>query len=60
MNWNIVEGNWRQFRGKLKEQYGKIFDDPFYRIEGRHDQFAGKTQVNFGISNDDTEKPNKG
>jgi len=56
MNWDVIEGNWKQFRGKIKEQLGKLTGNPFYQIEGRRDQHSGKTQVNFGISNDETEK----
>ena len=56
MNWNVIEGNWKQFRGKIKEQLGKLTGNPFYQIEGRRDQRSGKTQVHFGISNDEIEK----
>ena len=35
MNWDTVKGDWKQFKGKVKEQWGKLTDDELDRIEGR-------------------------
>ncbi len=56
MDWNIVEGNWKQFKGKIKEQWGKITDDDLDRIAGKRDQLAGKIQESYGIGKDETEQ----
>ncbi|MFZ6647366.1 CsbD family protein [Undibacterium sp. TJN25] len=56
MNWDIVEGNWKQFKGKAKEQWGKLTDDSLDIIAGKRDQLSGKVQETYGISKDEAEK----
>ncbi|MFK4381495.1 hypothetical protein ABIA40_000903 [Bradyrhizobium sp. USDA 223] len=38
MDWNRVEGNWKQIKGKVKEQWGKLTDDDLDTIDGKQDQ----------------------
>src|SRR5580700_4405330 len=56
MNWDTVKGDWKQFQGKVKEQWGKLTDDDLKRIEGRRDQLAGAIQQRYGIEKDEAEK----
>lgn len=42
MDWNRVEGNWEQVKGKVKEQWGKLTDDDIDVINGRREQLEGK------------------
>ena len=56
MDWNIVEGNWKQFKGKVKAQWGKLTDDHLDVIAGKREQLAGKIQEAYGITKDETEK----
>ena len=56
MDWNIVEGNWKQFKGKVKAQWGKLTDDHLDVIAGKRDQLAGKIQESYGITKDEAEK----
>lgn len=56
MNWDIVEGNWKQFKGKAKEQWGKLTDDDLDVIAGKRDQLAGRVQEAYGVSKDEAEK----
>ncbi|EIJ48560.1 hypothetical protein GWL_05940 [Herbaspirillum sp. GW103] len=56
MNWDIVEGNWKQFKGKAKEQWGKLTDDDLDVIAGKRDQLAGRVQEAYGMSKDEAEK----
>jgi len=56
MDWNIVEGNWKQFKGKVKTQWGKLTDDHLDVIAGMRDQLAGKIQESYGITKDEAEK----
>ena len=41
MNWDRVEGNWKQMTGKVKEQWGRLTDDELAEIGGRRDQLVG-------------------
>ena len=56
MNWDIVEGNWKQFSGKVKERWGRLTDDQLDQIAGRRDQLAGRIQESYGITKDEVEQ----
>ncbi|AMC33214.1 CsbD family protein [Iodobacter arcticus] len=55
MNWDIVEGNWKQFKGKVKEQWGDLTDDHLDVIAGKRDKLAGQIQESYGITKDEAE-----
>jgi uncharacterized protein YjbJ (UPF0337 family) len=56
MNWDRAQGNWRQLKGKVKEQWRKIADDELDKIAGRRDQLVGRVQERYGIQRDEAEK----
>ena len=56
MNWDRIEGNWKQFTGRVKEQWGKLTDDDIDVIGGKRDQLVGKIQESYGIGKDEAEK----
>lgn len=56
MNKDEVSGNWKQFKGKVKEQWGKLTDDDMTVIEGKRDQLVGKVQERYGYARDKAEK----
>ncbi len=56
MDWNRVEGNWKQFKGKVKEQWGNLTDDDLDVIAGRRDQLEGKIQERYGYAKDQVRK----
>jgi uncharacterized protein YjbJ (UPF0337 family) len=56
MNWDIVEGNWKQFKGKVKAQWGKLTDDHLDVIAGKRAELAGKIQESYGITKDEAEE----
>jgi uncharacterized protein YjbJ (UPF0337 family) len=55
MNWDMIEGNWKQFKGQVKEKWGKLTDDNLDTIAGKRDQLAGKIQEMYGITKDQAE-----
>lgn len=56
MNWNIIEGNWQQMKGKIKEQWGELTDDHLDVIAGKRDQLIGRIQEAYGIGQDEAER----
>ena len=56
MDWNRVEGNWKQFNGKVKEQWGELTYDDLDQIAGKRDQLEGKIQERYGKAKDDVRK----
>lgn len=55
MNKDEIGGNWNQFKGKAKEQWGKLTDDDMTVIEGKRDQLVGKIQERYGYAKDQAE-----
>jgi uncharacterized protein YjbJ (UPF0337 family) len=56
MNWDTIQGNWKQFSGKVKEKWGKLTDDDLTTIAGKRDQLAGMLQQRYGFAKDKAEK----
>lgn len=56
MNNDIMEGNWKQLKGKVRENWGKLTDDEVDEIGGRKDNFVGKIQEKYGMNRDEAEK----
>ena len=56
MNWNIVQGTWKQFRGEVRAQWGVLTDDHLDVIAGKRNVLAGKIQETYGINSDEAEK----
>ena len=56
MDWNCIEGNWKQFKGKIKEQWGSLTDDDLDKIAGKREQLEGKIQERHGITKDEARK----
>lgn len=56
MNWDRVEGNWQQFKGKLREKWGELTDDDIDIIDGRREQLQGKIQERYGKRRDEAER----
>ena len=56
MNWDRIEGDWKQFTGKVKEQWGKLTDDDLTLIKGKRDQLEGKIQERYGYAKDRVKK----
>jgi uncharacterized protein YjbJ (UPF0337 family) len=56
MDWNRIEGSWKQTSGKIKEKWGKLTDDDLTQIDGKREQFEGKIQERYGIAKDQVRK----
>ena len=56
MNWDRVEGNWKQFTGKAKEQWGKLTDDDISQANGKRDQLVGRIQERYGCAKEEAER----
>jgi uncharacterized protein YjbJ (UPF0337 family) len=56
MNWDRIEGNWKQFRGEVKSCWGKITDDQLDMVAGRREYLAGSIQAAYGITKEAAER----
>ncbi len=55
MNRDVFEGKWKQFRGRVKQQWGDLTDDDLDRIDGSYDRFIGVLQEKYGYSRAEAE-----
>lgn len=56
MNWDTVEGKWKQVKGQVKERWGKLTDDDLDIINGRREQLEGKLQTAYGRTREQVQK----
>jgi len=56
MNWDQIEGKWKQYSGKAKEKWGKLTDDDLTTIGGKRDQLIGRLQERYGMAREQAEK----
>jgi len=52
MNQDVMQGQWKQMRGKAKEWWGNLTDDDLDVIDGQREQLIGKLQERYGYSRD--------
>jgi uncharacterized protein YjbJ (UPF0337 family) len=55
MNWDLIQGRWKQWTGKAKEKWGKLTDDDLAQISGRREQLAGLLQERYGYLKDEAD-----
>ena len=56
MNWDQVEGKWKQYKGQAKEKWGKLTDDDIDVIDGKRQQLVGRMQERYGVAKEEAEK----
>ncbi len=56
MNWERVEGNWKQLSGKLRERWGRLTDNDLQTIAGHRDQLIGRIQASYGLAKEEAER----
>jgi uncharacterized protein YjbJ (UPF0337 family) len=56
MNWDIVEGNWKQFQGRIQARWASLTNDQLDVISGKRTELAGKIQESYGVSKEEVEE----
>jgi uncharacterized protein YjbJ (UPF0337 family) len=56
MNKDLFEGKWHEYKGKIKEKWGKFTDNDLTQINGKREAFLGKLQTHYGYNKDKAEK----
>lgn len=56
MNKDQMKGSWNQFKGKVKEKWGKLTDDDLTIAEGEEDQLVGKLQKLYGLTEEEAKE----
>jgi uncharacterized protein YjbJ (UPF0337 family) len=55
MNWDMVEGNWKQFKGRVRVRWGKLTNDHLDLIAGKRIELLGKIQELYGVTVEEAE-----
>lgn len=56
MNEDVMKGKWKQARGSVKEEWGKLTDDDVDEVDGRRDKLVGKLQERYGLAKDEAQR----
>lgn len=56
MNWDQIEGKWKQYMGSAKEKWGDITDDEYHQANGQRDKMVGLVQEKYGHAKADAER----
>jgi uncharacterized protein YjbJ (UPF0337 family) len=56
MNWDQIEGKWKQMKGSAKQHFGKLTDDDLEQIRGQRDMLVGKIQERYGVAKEQAQK----
>ncbi len=54
--WDKIAGNWKQFKGEARKQWGKLTDDEMEQVAGERDKLVGKIQERYGIAKDEANR----
>jgi uncharacterized protein YjbJ (UPF0337 family) len=56
MDWDRIEGNWKQLTGQVKQQWGNLTDDDIAQINGKREELEGRIQARYGYGKDQVRK----
>jgi uncharacterized protein YjbJ (UPF0337 family) len=56
MNWDQIEGKWKQFIGSARQRWGKLTDSDWQIVAGKKEQLVGRVQERYGVAKQDAEK----
>jgi uncharacterized protein YjbJ (UPF0337 family) len=56
MNRDIIQGNWKEAKGKVKQQWGKLTDDDITQMKGSYEELAGTLQKRYGYQKEQVKK----
>lgn len=54
--WDKIAGNWKQFRGEVRKQWGKLTDDDLEQAHGERDKLVGRIQERYGIAKEEAHR----
>lgn len=56
MNWDQVEGKWKQWKGEIQQQWGKLTDDELDRASGQREELEGLIQERYGVAREEAKR----
>jgi len=56
MNWDQIEGKWKQLSGQAREKWGKLTDSDWQIVAGKREQLVGRIQERYGVAKDEADR----
>jgi uncharacterized protein YjbJ (UPF0337 family) len=56
MDWNIIEGKWKELKGLAREEWGKLTNDELEEVGGKRDRLVAKLQQKYGYASDEANR----
>lgn len=56
MNWDVIEGKWAEYKGKVQARWGKLTDGDLDVIKGRRIELSGKIQQRYGLAKEEADR----
>jgi uncharacterized protein YjbJ (UPF0337 family) len=56
MNEDIIQGNWKELKGKVQKTWGKLTDNDITQMKGSYEELQGKLQATYGYKSDQAKK----
>jgi uncharacterized protein YjbJ (UPF0337 family) len=56
LNKDIIQGHWREAKGKLKQQWGELTDDDLTQLTGTYEELEGLLQTKYGYAKERADK----
>ena len=56
MNWDVIQGKWREFKGQVKQQWAELTNDDLDQIDGRREELVGRLQQRYGYAKEEAER----
>lgn len=54
--WDRIQGNWKQVKGEVQKQWGKLTDDDMDQIQGEREKLLGRLQERYGMAKDEADR----
>ena len=56
MNWDTIQGDWKQMAGKVRQKWGNLTDDDMMKMKGKREELEGVLQTRYGYNKDQVKK----
>jgi uncharacterized protein YjbJ (UPF0337 family) len=56
MNWDQIQGKWKQMKGSVRQEWGSLTDNDLEMIAGSRDKLVGKLQEHYGYAKEEAQK----
>jgi uncharacterized protein YjbJ (UPF0337 family) len=56
MNWDTIQGQWKQVKGQVQQKWGDLTDDDLTKVDGKREELVGRLQERYGCAKEEAER----